>query len=70
MQFGDKMGEKIIYTNGSFTKKLIWFSGWDKKLAQEYRKKRVKVKFIHGLSGKETEVLVEEIKPIVIFDYI
>lgn len=68
MQFGDKIGEKIIYVNGSFRRKLIWFSGWNQQLAEEYGKKEAVVRFINGFSGKEMEVIVEEIRPVVIFE--
>lgn len=68
MQFGDKIGERVIYKSGAFTRKLMWFSGWDRKLAQEYRTKRAVVKFINGYTGQETQVTVDEIRPSVIFD--
>lgn len=60
MQFENKIGEKIIYTNGSFSRKIIWFRGCNKDLAQEYRKNKAIVKFINGLGGKEIEVRVDE----------
>ncbi|MEK7151174.1 MAG: hypothetical protein AAB784_00465 [Patescibacteria group bacterium] len=69
MTQAEQVGEKIIYTEGCFTKKIKWFKGWNRKLAQEYIKRGASVKFVHGLTGKETMVTIDEITPIVVFDY-
>lgn len=70
MQSENKIGEKTIYTNGSFSRKIIWFKGCDGRLAQEYRKRGARVKFINGYSGEKTEVRVDEIRPIITFEVI
>jgi hypothetical protein len=70
MQSENKLSEETLYTNGSFSRKVLWFSGWDQMLAREYIKNGATVKFINGLSGNEIEVTVEEIKPIAIFEVI
>ena len=65
IEFADyKIIRSIEQKNGCFTKKVIWISGWRHELTKKFER----IRFIHGLTGKETEIKIDEIRPNVVFE--
>lgn len=65
-QFSDYVvvGFRILYQNGCFSRVRYWLKDWQHELAKKYSS----VYFINGKTGPETEITVEIIRPIAIFD--
>ena len=53
--------------NGSFSRKKIWIRGWHPEVSEKFIHPYVKC--IDGLTGNETLLIIDEISPILVFDY-
>ena len=52
---------KVLYAQGSFSRVIYWVRGWVVPSIGTPR-------FIHGLTGRETAITVNYIKPVIIFE--
>lgn len=61
----DQVGYQILAESGCYKKERYWLRGWHYNLNIKGH-----IEYIHGLTGKETVVTVESIRPIATFEVV
>ena len=59
------LGHETLIRSGSYSLERYWLSGWIYNL-----KTTGTVEFVFGISGKETRVTIDCIKPVVTFEVV
>ena len=58
------IGHQILQKQGCFSEERYWIAGWQTGLPRGIGM----IRFVNGISGKETEITVQRIKPSMVFE--